>query len=270
MESGTAAVKNYFARLGLGPEVADMYVALHTYGPQTISQLARRSGVERTRIYRLMDEIGRIGLFEIETRDSRSVLKAAPITNVQLLLTKKEEDLKAMRTQLKGIRELLGSTGISSPLTRVQFYSGADGVRRMFWNQTRPNTENLAILYENMQNRTNGTFFERWVEQCNKRGVAFRGIISDNFIQTQQEWYAGHANERLANWSARYVSPAAFPITHSSVVYDNVVAYFNWKGGEIFGIEIYNQQIADTQRQFFEIIWASAQPVDDLKGNIGH
>jgi hypothetical protein len=61
-----------------------------------------------------------------------------------------------------------------------------------------------------------------------------------------------------------------FPITHSTVIYGDVTAYFNWKDGEIFGIEIYNQQIADAQRQFFEMLWRQGVPVDDLVGPSEH
>jgi hypothetical protein len=31
--------------------------------------------------------------------------------------------------------------------------------------------------------------------------------------------------------------------------------YFNWKDGEIFGFEVYNQEIADAQRHIFEMLW---------------
>lgn len=117
-----------------------------------------------------------------------------------------------------------------------------------------------------MQIRTKSAFFERWVAACNEKGLTFRGIISDNFIKTQQEWYGTYSNERLESWDSRYVPDSVFPITHSMIVYDNVLAYYNWKDGEIFGIEIHNQEIANAQRLFFEMLWSQAQPVDDLLG----
>lgn len=47
------------------------------------------------------------------------------------------------------------------------------------------------------------------------------------------------------------------------VTYDNVVAYYNWKDGEIFGIEVYNQEIATAQRNFFEMLWRQGLPIPD-------
>lgn len=268
MKNSANLVSAYFEKLGLEPEIATLYMALHTYGPQTISQLSRNARIERTRIYRMIDRLAETHLIETETHYSRTILKAAPASNLQLVLTKREEELRSLKDELKGVREALDSTSLSSPLTHIQFYRGAEGVKQMMWNQTKATTENVAVLYENMQKRTSGAFFERWVERANSRGIGFRGIISDHFIKTQQDWYASHANERLEKWQARYVPDTVFRITHSTIVYDGVVGYFNWKDNEIFGVEIYNPEIADAQRQFFEMLWQQLQPVDDLIGPV--
>lgn len=266
MITDLTSVKNYFAKLGLEPEVAELYLALHAYGPQTISELARNSGVERTRIYRLIDAIQETNLIEIETHYKRSIFKAASISNLQILLSKKEEELRNLQEELESINRSLTPNSISSPTTRVHFYRGMDGLKQMFWNQTKSEGENLSILFENMQGRTKSAFFERWVRKCNERQMKFRGIIGDNFIASQQNWYADRQNERLEHWDSRYIPASIFQITHSMIIHGEVVAYYNWRDGEIFGIELYNQEIADAQRKFFEMLWALSSPVDDLVG----
>jgi sugar-specific transcriptional regulator TrmB len=80
----TIAVRTYFAKLGLDAEIADMYLALHTHGPQTISELSRTSRVERTRIYRLIDRLLTSNLIEVETHYKRGIIKAAPIANLHI------------------------------------------------------------------------------------------------------------------------------------------------------------------------------------------
>ena len=266
MFSDTQAVRAYFFKLGLPSEIADIYLALVAYGSQSISDLARHSGVERTRIYRLMDEMTASHLIEVETGYKKSIFRAAPISNLQILISKKEQEVRDLQAQLPKLNDYLAETSHKSHTTRVQHYKGVDGLKQMYWNQTKATTENLAILYENMQIRTNVSFFERWAHRCNERGMTFRGIINDNFIKTQQEWYGRHSNERLASWQSRYLPDSVFLITHSVVIYDNVTSYYNWKDGEVFGVEMYNQEIADSQRQFFEMLWNEALPVDDLKG----
>jgi len=255
-------VRAYFAKLELAPEVAELYLALHTYGPQTISQLSRNAGVERTRIYRLIDELAASPLIEVETHYKRHILKAAPVGNLQVLLSKKEQELVTLQEGLDHVGQLLSTgSGAGSPFTHVQFYKGSEGIKQMIWNQTKATTEIVCILNESMQRQTNSAFFDRWVRTINERGVRSRGVINDHFIKKQQEWYSAHSNERLKHWQSRRILPGVFPIRHSTIAYNNVVLHYNWMKGEIFGIEIYNQDIADAQRRFFEMLWQQAKPV---------
>jgi sugar-specific transcriptional regulator TrmB len=264
MQTDAHLIRNYFAKLGFEPEIADIYLALHTHGPQSISELARHSGVERTRIYRLLGPLTDSNLIEIDTLYKSSLYRAAPITNLRILISRREQDLEALHTGLGAIEQVLARNTLTSPATRVQFYRGEAGIKQMFWNETKAQSEVTAILYENMQIKTNNAFFERWVEKCNRQGLRFRGLISEEFVNSQQTWYAMHHNERLAHWTPRYLSKADFPIRHSTVIYDDVVANYNWKDDEIFGIETHNQDIAETQRQLFNMLWERATPVDDL------
>ncbi len=86
-----SAVRTYFSKLGLEREIADIYLALHAHGPQTISALSRNSGVERTRIYRLVDKLLLSNLIELESHSKRGIVKAAPVSNLRILINQKEQ-----------------------------------------------------------------------------------------------------------------------------------------------------------------------------------
>ncbi|HYH75138.1 MAG TPA: helix-turn-helix domain-containing protein [Candidatus Saccharimonadales bacterium] len=261
MPNDISPMHEYFTKLGLEPEIADIYLALQAYGPQSLLQLSRNAKLERTRLYRLLDTLTECQLIEVEELYKRKMYKAAPISNLQGLLTKREQEIRDLHQELLVLQQNYSSQTIHSPLTHVQFYRGGDGVKQMFWNQTRATGETLSILYENMQSKSNLTFFERWVERCNARELTFRSIVGEHFLETQKQWYGGHSNEKLANWQGRYVPPTVLPITHSMVTYNDVVAYYNWKDGEIFGLEIYNQEIADAQRHIFESFWGLGEAI---------
>jgi sugar-specific transcriptional regulator TrmB len=257
MPKDTSVIRDYFARLELEPELADLYLALTAYGPQTISELSRNASVERTRIYRLLDRMTDLNLCEMEVQYKRSIIKPAPIGNLQILITRREQELYDLRESFTEFEQALDNhKALATPATRVQFYKGKSGLKQMFWNETRAETERMSILYETTQIYTGKLFFERWVRRCNERNLRSRSLVGDHFLKSLEDWYDTHQNERLANWQGRYLPDSVFQITHSMNVYDDVIAYYSWKAGEIFGIEIYNQELADTQRQFFEMLWA--------------
>lgn len=256
MPTDIDVIRKYFAKLKLEPEIADLYLALHAYGPQTISELSRNAGVERTRIYRLLDSMAQLQLCETEVQYKRSIIKPAPVDNLQILIAQREQELLDLQEELGKIRQAVENhKAIATPATRVQFYKGEAGLKQMFWNESNSSTENVSILFESMQTHTRKTYFERWVRKCNERNMKFRSIVGDHFLNSLQLWYSTHDNERLENWQGRYIPPSVLPITHSMVVYDDVISYYNWKAGEIFGIEVFNRELADTQRHFFEMLW---------------
>jgi predicted transcriptional regulator len=261
MKQDVAAVRTYFAKLGLAQEIADIYLALYSSGPQTISELSRTSGVERTRVYRLLDTLMERNLIEVESRYKRGVIKAAPVANLNILISKREEELKNLQDELSLIEQVLTRNSLSSPATRVQFYSGPEGAKQMFWNQTKARSETHSILLENMQINTDAAFFKRWVHACNQADLQMYSVFGDAFIESQRKWYATRSNERLKHWEGRHVTADTFTIKHSTIIYDDVVGYFNWKDSEVFSIEIYNRDIAQSQRQLFELLWQQAEPM---------
>lgn len=261
MVTDSTAIRAYFAKLGLDSEIADIYFALHTHGPQTISELSRNARVERTRIYRLIDKLMGPNLIEVETHSKRGILRAAPIANLHILIAKKEQELKSLQEGLELIEKVFARNSLSSPATRVQFYEGTEGAKQMLWNQTKSAAQSCSILAAPMQQYTGKVFFERWAARCNEQGLYSRSIVGDSFQQSLTYWRKKYSTEKIQKWEGRYISEDIFPITLNTVIYGDIVSYFNWKDGEVFGIEIYNKQIADSQRQLFELLWAQAQPL---------
>lgn len=258
------ALGAYFNKLGFSPEIADIYLALYVHGPQTISQLSRYSGVERTRIYRLVHELEVSHLVETELRYKRRIFHAAPINNLQITISKKEHELEQLQIELKSLTHALTQPLSTSPAAPVQFYQGLDGAKQLFWDQTKAHTETLSILHTPLQDKVEQGFFNRWSHIMNERQLAHRSIVTTDFLNKLKRWHRNSHYEKIENWQARWISEEAFSITHSTHIYDNTVAYYSWERGELFGVAIHASDIASTQRQFFEMLWGQATPIDKL------
>lgn len=261
MSDDSTKIRGYFTRLGFKPEVADIYAALYKGGPQTLSQLARSSGVERTHIYRLLDPLRESNLVEVESRYKHGLYRAAPITNLRILLGRKEEELRDLQLEQNTIEQLLARPSHPSAPTGVQFYEGLEGVKQMLWNQLGGTSENLSILHMIQQVYTGLSFFENFARVSNERGLQFRSVVGDTFIQSLKVWYDRHSNERLRDWQGRVIANSTFPIAYNTIIYDDIVGYYNWKDNKGFGIEIHSADIANSQRRFFELLWKEAAPL---------
>lgn len=260
MLTDTGAVRSYFAKLGLEPEIADIYLSLHAEGPQTISSLARSSGVERTKIYRLIDTLLESNLIEVESHYKRGIIKAAPISNLHILISQKEQELRSLQENLGLIEQVLARNSLSNPSTRVQFYSGKSGIKQMQWNQTHAKTELLSIMREHINDALGTTFLTRFADAINNNDIHVKLIASPQFIEQNQAWYKQEKiPEVIKHLDVRVMDPDVFAIIQNTDIWDDVTTYYDWKDGDIYGIEIYNQHIANTQRAFFEMLWEKAK-----------
>ena len=254
----TAAIRTYFAKLGLEREIADLYLALHANGPQTISALSRSAHVERTRIYRLIDKLLASNLIEMETRSKRGIIKAAPIANLHILINQKEQELRALQDELELVEQVLARNSLSSPATRVQFYHGPEGIRQMLWNELQAKGTLLGYHYQILDSGVGNTFMHRWAAEVEKRGLKRQVMFGEAYVDSWRARTPG--GHRIKGIEYHYLPAEALAITHSCDVYGDTAAYYNWQDGEVFGIEIHNKQIAAAQRYLLQGLWAQSRP----------
>ncbi|HEY5805929.1 MAG TPA: helix-turn-helix domain-containing protein [Candidatus Saccharimonadales bacterium] len=253
MLTDTATIRTYFAKLGLEPEIADLYLALHTYGPQTISELSRNSKVERTRIYRLIDRLMETSLVELESRHKRGVIKAAPIANLRILIAGRENELKNLQDELGLIEQILARNSLSSPAVRVQFYAGSEGARQLLWNALSAKNDIIGYICQPLHEPLGQASMDRWAAAFEESKLHARLLLNKS---RQEDKNQSHIN----GIDYGQVDESTLKITHTCVVYDSVVAYLHWKDGEVFGTETHNKEIADTQRNFLEPLWPQLTP----------
>ena len=259
------AVRAYFKKLGLDAEIADIYLALHSHGSQSISALARNSKVERTRIYRLIDQLNESNLIEIEAQSKRGIIKAAPIANLRILINQRQEELKNLQDELELIEQTLARNSLSNPATRVQFYHGPEGIRQMLWNKLHAKTGIVGYGYRILEESTGKKSMEDWSDEFQKRQLTQRLLFNDDFVDSWLEAKPGAATKRkVKGVDYRFIDPKLYKVSYSCDIYDDLVAYYHWNDNEIYGIEIYNQDIADSQRQMFELLWPQSRPEDRL------
>jgi sugar-specific transcriptional regulator TrmB len=258
MVTDTEAVRRYFAKLGLAQEVADIYLALHTHGPQSISELSRNARVERTRIYRLIDQLMDSNLIELEGQSARGVIKAAPISNLHVLINQREQELKSLQDELNLIEQVLARNSLSTPAVRLQTYHGAQGVRQLLWNILSAKSEILGYCHQPLEAIIGKKLAQQWASEYTTRGLQAAILTNEQFTTNQEtasakaKNNAGYSSPKGLVWHT--VNPTHFTATHFCMVYDDIVSYIHRKDNEIYGLEIHNQTTADAQRQLLEQI----------------
>ncbi len=253
---------DYLTKLYVTPEGAQVYAYLLNREAQTAQAIARNTHIPKTTVYRRLEELKVLGLANEQLEENRKLFTTAPVSLLNLLLVKKEQELAELRAQLPVITQLLHNQSESyDPETKVLFYRGRDGIQQMLWNVLRAKTELLGYTYRDLTPLIGQRFYDTWRENFLRRGLRARDIFSDEYIRSK----FGSAEPQSvgwAEWRSRYLPAQLLDIQHQMDIYNNVVGIYNWVGSDVFGVEIYNEKVAQLQRQIFEILWKQGRVCD--------
>jgi len=238
---------DYLGDLGLDKISANIYVSLIEKGPCTISELSRSSGIERTKLYRILNKLLKRGVIEEIVEYKRRFLKAADINNLEYIV---QHNLRRAQNLSNRFFEF------TQTIDRLK---QKDMPTSMLWNELSAKTESMCFVYKIFDAFIGQDFFDHWASEFGKRKLKSREIRTEIFDQS----YIESPDEicfLIKNIKIRYISSKKLPMTHGMTIYDNVVAIYDFWEDQIFGVEIYNQKVADMQRIFFETYWKKAKP----------
>lgn len=251
-------VQQFLVKLGLDDFEAKIYLTLVRRGILTPLELSRITGIDRAKIYRRLEDMQRRGLVEEVIDEKRRMARAVDFERLEELLRAKEEGTKLMREKFPELMTFLNAqVGKSDPETRVLFYRGKSGLKQMIWNNLRAENEVVGYTYRQVLEFVGLSFINKWNDEFQRRGLHFRHVYSDYYIRSTKE-LKKKSDYSDKFFEGRYVSKKVLNIDHQVDIYNDVVAYYNWHEGDVFGVEIYNRKIARMQKQLFEMVWEKA------------
>ncbi len=251
-------VEEFLQKLHCDTESISLYCTLLEYGTLSILELSKKSGIERNKIYRMLQPLLDKGLIESVLDAKRLSLRATSVDRLEHLVIEQENQVRQARELFPAVREFYASLQkVQQPGTKVLFFRGKEGLRQMTWNLLHAKGERLSYFYRTRIEAIGEKFHTEWLEEVNRVQLKTRAIFSDIFLDSiHKRRYWDVKKDSLV--SSRYIDTLDFSITHAQDMYNDVVAQYYWEGDDIFGIEIHNKAIAKMQRQLFELLWKTA------------
>lgn len=246
--------------LEISPEESKIYMEL-LRGPSTHLQLSRATGVNRTKIYRLVERLQKRSLISRRTDDRGTFLEASDPSALEVQLITQEEELSRQRAALKRLVPML--TQIQGKDMRafvVQTYEGQEGLKQMCWHELQTKGELLSL--------GNGTIEQlvgddRWADQQRERQLT-AGYRSRELINWGQDPKAlpELTSQKMIEadiYSYRILSPDIITFDSQTIIYNDTVAIYHWKYDQQVGVEITSPTYAQMMRQIFEYYWVLAR-----------
>ena len=237
---------------GLDDKEAQLYLTGLQLGSAPASEYAKASELNRITAYNTLEGLVQKGLFTLEKKvRGKSYAPVAP----EYLAVEVRKNAEAVERMLPELRSLQGKH-YRKP--HVRFYEGWEGVRRVYEDTLTAKGEVLNFANSAVVRSYWPHYDEEYVAERVKRGVRLRGIAPDDAAGRKV-----HGEDRRALREIRLIPAREFDFTNEINIYDSKVAICSFDSGlqsdaDMFGVIIESKEVAETQRQIFEMAWRYA------------
>lgn len=259
--NNTEELQNQLCALGLGREEALVYLKL-LEGPSTHLQLSRETKVNRTKVYRIIEQLEKRSLVTRRSDDRGVFLVAADPATLEVEIVTKEEAAKQQRLNFNQLLPIL--TQIQGQDTKafvVRTYEGQAGLKQMCWHELKTRGELLSLGAGTIEQIVTDN---RWATRHRDRqaaaGYKVRELINFDYKLKLPELVSKKIMT-LGLYSYRVLSPELLQFDNQTIIYNDIVAIYHWRYDQKVGIEIISSTYAQMMRQLFNYYWQLAQPM---------
>ncbi len=239
--------------VGLDGKESQLYLAGLQFGTAPASEYAKVTGVNRITSYNLLEELVQRGYFTVE-RKMRAKWYAPVAPEFVALEARKNAD--ALERVLPELRSLQGAK-YRKP--RVRYFEGWEGMRHVYGDTLTAQGELFNFANSAVVRKFWPNYDEEYVQERVKRGIHLRGIAPNDEAGRRV-----HGEDRQRLREIRLVPASDFDFTNEINIYDHKVAICSFDSGirgdrDMFGVIIESKEVAETQRQIFEMAWRYAE-----------
>lgn len=247
--------------LNLNSDEARVFIEL-IEKPNTHLGLSRSTGINRSKVYRIVDALIRRSLVTRRVDDRGMLLVANDPEALAIELVAQEAEVKRRREVYDQLLPELHALSGRSAMDRfaVQTYEGVEGFKQMQWHEL--STVGELLVFGNMsveQLGINHGWAEKFRMHTVERGYALREIFNTTHGVT--DFTSNH--DFMEMYDARIVAADILPMETPMVIYNDTVAIYQFDDERRVGAEVINAAYAATMRRIFEHYWRLGKPLAD-------
>lgn len=241
--------------LGLNYDEAVVYIELLKQ-PATHLRLSHATGINRTKVYRIVQTLNEKSLVARQIDDSGATLHVTDPSLLEVALLASENKVKKQRQTFEDIiGDLLILHSNSRKAFTTRTYKSINGFKQMLWHELKAEGEILVFGCGTIEALVPD---RKWAEEYREKvGVAGN--------QTRELMNRDLSSKDFTNvmdfkqvYRYRIIPCEVLPLENQVAIYDNTVATYHWQQDEKIGFEVLNASYADMMRNMFEHYWEKA------------
>ena len=244
-------LQSYLKKADIEPAATKIYIELTKSGPSSALQLAKKSSISRTQVYRYLEALQNRGLVSAEQLSYGTLFRTLPLENLEGLIIDREAQTTSLRAELGDMATLLQHlAGSRGPQASVQHYYGLAGIKQANWNLTKAKDEFRIFEAAHISNHLDKTFARRLRER-------FIECKLETFDLTNATHITAAEIEPYAPSRTHYhhIDPQVLTINFEVYIYNDIVTLLDYSQENMQAIEIHHPTLHTMMRQLFDAMW---------------
>lgn len=243
--------------IGLTDGEIRVYLALIKLGPSTSGPIVDESKVSSSKIYNILERLMQKGIVSYIVKEKTRYYQAENPVKLKDYVNKKEAEFQRQRVEIdKIIPELQLQQKSEKTKSEVQIYKGFKGIQTVHehvYLKLKKGDDYYYLGIPAFQTETYHLYWKRDHKRREKTGIKSRILFNQ---ETDKKILKNRNSYKLSE--ARYM-PLSIETPAWIMGYKDVTV-IGLQSDEGMAIEITNQQIADSFRQYFEAFWKLSKP----------
>ena len=226
------------SEFGLTHNEVKTYLAALSLGGSTASEISAKTGIHRINIYDILNKLQQKGIITQTLIGNNKYYEAIHPKEFKTIIEQRKKDLESI------LPSLTKQMGLAKNPLDATIIKSKKGIKNILQEFTNSKTGICHFASENyLFGKVFPEYHEVWPQRLYEKGVHFRSLQNPKQrTQIQHEVY----NRRFY--------PENFNFPSTTVISDDHVLIIIWEQGPT-GILIKNQAVANSYRNFFEMIW---------------
>lgn len=220
--------------LGLTERESQIYSTLLKLGKTSVKEIAKSSGMHRTNIYDILEQLKEKGIVSFVKEGSSTIYEASNPNNLYTLLEDKKKYLDSI---FPNIEEFFNKpqSGVN-----VEVFKGKNGMKIAFNDMLKEGSDIYAYGVNAQLRGYLPIYYKQWIRQLKEKGITLHALFTQRV-------------ELPDTYDVKYISKEfASPV--STVIYGDKVNINIWEPA-LVSIVITSPIVAHSYRQHFDLLW---------------
>lgn len=241
--------------LNFSEKEANVYLALLELGQGSVSEIARKSNINRTHGYNVLAALSSRGLVSISGKEPKQEYVAESPDKIKDMLRAEIKKNEGFLKQADNVIPKLKSIRTVRGRPQVRFYEGKEGLKQIYEDTLTSHETILAYASVEDTQSTLPDFFPSYYFRRADKNIHIRAVFPD----TAEARKLVKSN-KIQKRETVLVPSQKYSFSPEINIYDNKVMIALWR--EKLGITIESHEISDAMKKIFELAWIGAKSLE--------